>query len=154
MQQSDELINKIFTALYEKQESINRQMDEGERKYFQRLEESKRILEESERKFFDRLEEKKRHLDETEIEFYRRLEANRILFESVREKEEQEAAKRLKKKFHDFKIEMADHPVYAAIIRLFSERGYRLDDKTLKLYWELVTTVAHLSMQQEPPANP
>ena len=152
MQVDDKLIEKFFTTLYERQESINKQMDEGEKKYFQRLEESKRILEESERKFFDRLEEKKRHLDETEIEFYRRLEANRILFESIRGKEEQEAAKRLKKKFQNFKIEMADHPVYAAIIRLFSERGYQLDDETLNLYWELVTAVAHFS--EQPPPKP
>jgi len=151
MQLSDELIEKFFTDLFERQESINKQMDEGERKYFQRLEESKRIFEESEKKFFDRLEEKKRHLDETELEYYRRLEANRILLESVREKEEQEIAKRLKKKFKEYKIEMADHPVYAAIIRLFSERGYKLDNETLKLYWELVTTITHLSESQMSP---
>jgi len=154
MQLSDELIEKIFTALYERQESINKQMDEGERKYFQRLEESKRIFEESERKFFDRLEEKKRHLDETELEYYRKLEANRILLESARGREEKETVKRLKKKFKDFKIEMANHPVYAAIIRLFSERGYQLDDETLKLYWELVTTITHLSENQEPLSSP
>jgi len=140
MQLSDELIEKIWQIISERQQSINRQMDEGEKKYFQRMEESKRILEESEKKFFDRLEEKKKHLDETESEFYQRLEANRILFENARYKEEQETGKRSKKKLlHN--IEISDHPVYSAIIKLFTERGYKIDEETLKLYWELVTSI-------------
>ena len=150
MQLSDDLIEKIWLAIAEKQQSINRQMDESEKKYFQRVEESKRLLEKTGKKFFYRLDEKKRHLDETETELYRKLEANRILFESTLDKEEQETAKRLKKKLLDYKTEMADHPVYSAIIKFFSERGYKLDSETLKLYWELVTTITR---SEPPPGN-
>jgi len=140
-QLTDELIERIYKALHEKQQSINKQMSEGEKKYYQRLEENRRILEESERRFFDQLYDKKRHLDETEEQYAKRMEENRILFENVREKEEEERrAKKLKKLFN---IEPADHPVYYSIIKLFSERGYKFDDETLKLYWELITSITN-----------
>jgi len=150
-QVTDELIEKIWTALHEKQKTINRQMDESEKKYFQRVEESKRILEKSEKIFLNQLNDKKRHLNETEEQFARRMEANRILFENARVKEEQEAAERRSKKAKRFKynIEAADHPVYFAIIKFFSERGYQFDDETLKQYWELITSITHLSESQD-----
>ena len=122
-------------------------MDESEKKYFKSVEESKRILEKSEKIFFDQLYKKKRHLDETEEQFAKRMKANKTLFESSREKAEQESAEghSKKKKRLKNKIEAADHPVYFAILRFFSERGYKFDDETLKQYWELVTSITHLS---------
>ena len=143
-QLTDELIERIWKALHEKQQSINKQMDEGEKKYYQRLQDNKRILDESERKFFDQLSDKKRHLDETEEEYSRRMEENRILFENTSEKEQQEAAQRHSKKLKQlYNIEPSDHPLYSSIIKLFSERGYKFDDETLKLYWELITSITH-----------
>ena len=147
-QLTDELIEKIWKALHEKQKSINKQMDESERKYYQRLEENKRILDESERKFLDQLNDKKRHLDETEEQYLKRLEANRIFYENLREKEKQES--RLKNsKLFKYNIEPADHPVYNSIIKLFTERGYKFDDETLKLYWELITSLTHAAESQD-----
>ena len=140
-QLSDELIEKIWLSLSKKQESIDRQMEEGTKKYYQRLEESKRILEESEKKFFDQLDEKKKRIDETENELYKRMESSRSLFESAGGKEDHETAKKHKRKSVNHNIEFSDHPVYSAIIKLFSGRGYKFDSETLKLYWELVTSI-------------
>lgn len=147
-QLSDDLIEKIWFAFFEKQQSINRQMEEGERRYFQQIEESKRILDKSERKFFNRLEERKRQLDESDNKFYRKMEAKRILFENASEREEQEAvwknskkSKRLRKQLAGLDIEKAEHPVYSAILALFSERGYNFDEETLELYWKLVGAI-------------
>ena len=154
-QLTDDLIEKIWNALFEKQRIINKQMDESEKKYYQRLEENKRILEENERKFFDLLDDKKRHLDETEEQFAKRMEANRIFFENLREKEKQKAAeRRLRTRRFKYNIEAADHPVYFAIIRFFSERGYQFDEETMKLYWELITSVTHLASAAGLPEHP
>ena len=154
-QLSDELIEKIWFAFYEKQQSINRQMEEGERRYYQQIEESKRILEKSEKKFFNRLEERKRQLDETDNKFYQKMEAKRLLFENAGEKEEQQAAvrnlkkaKRLKKQMAGFNIEKAEHPVYSAILALFSERGYNFDEETLELYWKLIGAITRSAEHQ------
>ena len=140
-QLTDELIERIWKTLHERQQSINRQMDESEKKYYQKLQENKRILEESEKRFFDQLIDKKRHLDETEEQYAKRMEENRILFENAHEKEETE--RRSKKLKQLYNIEPSDHPLYSSIIKLFSERGYKFDDETLKLYWELITSLTH-----------
>ena len=151
-QLTDELIERIWKALHERQQSINRQMDESEKKYYHRLQENKRVLEESERKFFDQLNDKRRHLDETEEQYLRRMEENRILFESARERERQEAAQSRSKKLKQiYNIEPADHPVYFSIIKLFSERGYKFDDETLKLYWELITSITGSAKAEHSP---
>jgi len=161
---SDELVEKILSMLLEKQQSFNRQMEESERKFFQqaeenrlsqervekkfleKLEENRLIQEKIERKYFDQLEEKERKLEEIWQKIYRELEENRI------KKEQQEAAsgqsknkKRYKNKLINYQIEMAEHPVYSAIIKLLSERGYHIDSDTLKLYWELIIAVTRSS---------
>ena len=145
-QPSDELIEKIWSALFEKQQSINRQMEESEKKFFQRAEENRLLQERIEKKFFDRLEEREKQLEDIWKKFYQELIANRII------KEEYEADGQLKKtkrnKLFDYHIEMAEHPVYSAIIRLFSERGYKIDSDTLKMYWELVTAITRSSARQ------
>ena len=162
-QPSDELIEKILSMLDEKQKSVNRQMEESEKKFFQRAEENRVIQERIEKKFFDRLEEnrllhekiekkyfdqldeKEKQLEEIWQKIFQELEANRI------KREELEAAGRLikrKRKKLQYYTEMAEHPVYSAIIKLFSERGYKIDSDTLKMYWELVTAITRSSARQ------
>jgi hypothetical protein len=74
---SDEFVDKIWSIIYEKQESINQQMEESERKYNLQLEENKNLIEESEKKFFLRMEEKSRHLVEVDSKINKQLEENR-----------------------------------------------------------------------------
>jgi len=149
MQPSDELLEKIWLAINRKQQSIDKQMDEGAKKYYRRLEANKRILEKSEKEFFDQLDEKKKHIDETENVFSKKLESSRFLYESTGNRDEQETVRRSRKRPVSYNLEMSDHPVYSAIIKLFSERGYKFDGETLKLYWELVTTLTRLSARQD-----
>jgi len=56
--QSNELIDKLWFTLLEKQQSINRQLEESERKYNRRIEENNRIVEASEKKMFKQMEVK------------------------------------------------------------------------------------------------
>ncbi|MCL2243592.1 MAG: hypothetical protein FWC03_03890 [Treponema sp.] len=166
-QSGDELIDKIWSALYEKQQAINRQMEESEKKFFQRAEENRLFQEKVERKFFDRLEEnrllmekcEKKYLDQLEEKerqlaeiwqkIYQELEANRIKKEEYEaQNKDSKNTKRNKNKLPYYQIEMAEHPVYIAIIRLLSERGYNIDSDTLKLYWELITSVTRSAEYQ------
>jgi len=158
-QSNDELIEKIWSMLLEKQQSINKQMEESEKKFFQRaeenrlfqekverkffdkLEENRLIQEKIERKYFDQLEEKEKKIEEIWQKIYRELEENRNKKEGLEIQDGNLKKTKRYKKFSDYNIEMADHPVYCAIIKLFSERGYNIDSDTLQLYWELVTTI-------------
>jgi len=139
---SEELIERIWSEFFQKQQSINRQLKESEEKYHKRLEESNRLIEISEKKFFRRMEEKKRQIDETNDKAYQQYEENRIKYES---NEEQKTNKRLKskesKKKANDSIKTADHPVYSAIIDFFNKKGYQFDNETLEQYWKLITLV-------------
>jgi len=53
---STELIDKLWSTLLQKQQLINRQLEESEKKYNLRMEENNRITQESEKKLFKRLE--------------------------------------------------------------------------------------------------
>ena len=150
-QPSDELIEKIWAMLFERQQSINRQMEESEKKFFQRAEESRLLQEKIEKKFFDRLEEREKQLEEIWKKFYQELIANRIIKEEYEEAKNYFNKKKRRNKPADYNLEMAEHPVYSAIIRLFSERGYKIDSDTLKLYWELVTAITRSPNRLEPP---
>ena len=161
---SDELVEKIMSMLLEKQQSFNRQVEESEKKFFQRaeenrlfqervekkffekLEENRLTQEKIERKYFDQLEEKERKIEEIWQKIYRDLEAERIKKEKLEDDGNLKKTKRHRK--IDYHIEMAEHPVYSAIIKLFSERGYRIDSDTLKMYWELIIAITRSSEHQ------
>jgi len=143
-QTDDQLIEKFWQVIGKRQQSINKQMDASEKKIFQKIKESRRVLEEMEKNFFNELDEKKQRLSKTENEFYRKMEAKGIYFESNSEKEEHKTSKKINKKQIEYKIEISDHPVYSAIIKLLSDRGYKLDEETLRLYWNLVTSMTRV----------
>ena len=157
---SDELVEKIWSLLVKKQESINKQMEESEKKFLQRTEENRLLqekverkffdqleenrlqIEKSERKYYDKLEEKERQLEEIWKKIYQELETNRIKRDEPEEaNSHSKKIKQHKNKPFDYHVEMAEHPVYFAIIKLFSERGYDIDSDTLKMYWDLVTSI-------------
>jgi len=62
--QSNELIEKLWLMLIEKQRLISLQMDESERKFNQRVEKNNRLIEESGKKVIHQIEEKNRLLKE------------------------------------------------------------------------------------------
>ena len=59
-----ELIDKFWFSLMEKQQIINGQIEENDKKNFIKAEEKKRLLEESERKFFQQIKENNRQTEE------------------------------------------------------------------------------------------
>jgi len=53
---SDDLIEKIWSRILRRQHSINRQLEEIDKKYILRIEENNRLVEESEKKLFKRMD--------------------------------------------------------------------------------------------------
>ena len=166
-QPSDELVEKILSVLHERQQSINKQMEASEkkflqqaeanrllqekveRKFFDQLEENRFLMEKSERKYFDQLEEKGRQHEEIWGKIYKELETSRIKRDEPEKPDKHpKKTKQHKNKLPNYHVEMAAHPIYFAIIKLFSERGYDIDSDTLKMYWELVTSITRSQEHQ------
>jgi len=167
-QSDEELIDKIWSSLHERQRSINKYMEESEKKilqqaeenrlimeqaekkYFERLEEDRLLMEKSEKKYFGRLEEERRQLEEIWEKIYKELVTNRAIFENNRNENKQTGGKKSKQnKQSDHQIELTDHPIYTAILKLFSERGYKIDSDTIKLYWEMISLITHSLARQD-----
>ncbi|MCL2176015.1 MAG: hypothetical protein FWB73_08230 [Treponema sp.] len=73
----DLLIEKLWTALEERQESINKQLSESERKFILRQEEGRRLIELSEQKFFQRINRKNTEIKDIDQKILKHLEENR-----------------------------------------------------------------------------
>jgi hypothetical protein len=58
---SVELIDKLWSTLLEKQQTISQQIEESEKKYNRRMEESNQLIRKSENKIFSRMNEKKQY---------------------------------------------------------------------------------------------
>jgi hypothetical protein len=122
---SVELIDKLLLTLLERQQTINRQLEENEKKYNLRVEESNRLFNESEKKIFRRMEEKKQHLIDYAIKA---------------ENEEEDAFKKTEQGSKKGKViqsarlhvsgELNEHLVCPEIIKRFNELGYYFDDIT------------------------
>jgi hypothetical protein len=146
---SNDLIEKLTLKLLEKQQSINRQLEEYDRKYSYQIEEKKRLIAESEKKLLHQMEVKNIEMKEVDKLIFRQLEANKIKVEdeySLMEEEKKETAKKTKKKKSSKKEKAADNSaklskddIFADIIDMFKMQGYNFDDETLRLYWELAS---------------
>ena len=122
---SVELIDKLLSTLMERQQIINRQLDESEKKYNLRVEESNRIINKNEKIFLKRMDEKKQHL----IDYTTEIENE---YEELR-KAEQNAnkAKQPEKIIQRTALragELDKYFVCFEIIRRFNELGYYFDD--------------------------
>lgn len=118
---SDELIDKIWSIFLEKQYAINRQLEESEKKYYQRVEETKRLIKESEDKFFRQMEERNKRIRE-------------ITTDDKPENDSDDTAKTRRKKRSSLKQSFDDlkkYVFYPVIIKHFSDRGYHFDDISL-----------------------
>jgi len=109
---SDELIDKLWNTLFEKQQEISKQLDESEKKYQRQIEINNRLMEESENKFFQRMQERNRLImvnkdnDEPEDS----------------EDEEDEKSGQRRKKRQNKKETFFDSP----IIKAFKEKGWKM----------------------------
>jgi len=156
----DDFIEKIWSAILEKQQSINRQLEVSAEKITRDMEKSSRLIEESEKKYLLRIDKKNLELKELDRKINKQLEDNKIIFEDnscepAVEKEQKKSKKRLKKtknnknkeiieteKISEASVEMAKHPVFIAILKHFNDSGYHFDDITLEKYWKLVNSTS------------
>ena len=70
--------DKVWAALDKKQQIINQQLEEVEKKYLLQQEQKRRLIEKAENDFFRRMEEKQRQVDESSGRTLRRIEDNRV----------------------------------------------------------------------------
>jgi hypothetical protein len=119
---SNELIERLWYTLVEKQREISRQMEESEKKFNQRLEETNRLIEESGKKVFLRMEEKNRLVKEKTL---------------ADDDENKETAGKTKKTKQKTKSGLYESPVEndipficREIIKCFNGQGYYFDDVT------------------------
>jgi hypothetical protein len=114
----------------EKQQVINRQLDESEKKFNLRVEESNRIINENEKIFLRRMDEKKQQLVdstseiENEFEELRKTEQNAI---KIKQSENKKFIQ--KTRLHDGELDK--YFVCSGIIKRFNELGYYFDDISL-----------------------
>jgi hypothetical protein len=122
---SVELIDKLLSTLMERQELINRQLDESEKKYNLRVEESNRLFNENEKIFFRKMDEKKQQIENiTEAE----IEEEEKIKETVQGSEKTKVIQ--KTKLHA-SGDLNEYLVCLEIINRFNELGYYFDDITL-----------------------
>lgn len=120
---SVELIDKLLSTLLERQQTINRQLEESEKKYNLRIKESNRIINENEKMFFRRMDEKKQHIENiTEFE----NEEDEITGRSYKKTKVFQRTK-----LRDISGGMGEHLVCLEIIKRFNELGYYFDDITI-----------------------
>lgn len=148
----DDVIERIWAIISEKQRSINKQAAESEKRFNRELEESNRIVEDNERKYFKRADKKNLELKEVDKKIYEQLENKKIKLEEIKERstdfiKDKKVLKKLKqlkkwknKNGNDETAQQPDILIYSAIINLFNEQGYNFDDATLQKYWTLVTS--------------
>ncbi|MCL2808527.1 MAG: hypothetical protein FWD24_00520 [Treponema sp.] len=67
--------------LNKRQQEINQQLKESEKKFKLQQEEKKQFIENAEKEFFNKMDKKKKHLDETGEKILSRIEENRIKIE-------------------------------------------------------------------------
>ena len=108
---NDELIiEKLWTALEERQESINKQLSESERKFILRQEEGRRLIELSEQKFFQRINRKNTEIKDIDQKILKHLEENRPRIEGETEnrgkKTDKQKGRRSKREACDIVIEV------------------------------------------------
>jgi len=123
---SNELIEKLWLMLIEKQRLLSLQMEESEKKFNQRLEKSNRLIEESGKKVFLRIEEKNRLLKEN------------LLTDDDENNGTGRNAKQKRSKRSNKNVELYEIPaetdtlfICREIIKCFKEKRYNFDDVTV-----------------------
>jgi len=73
-----QLFQRIWDSILKKQDSINKQLEESEKRLFRQMEEDRRLTKLSEEKFFRQLEDKNRQLEVIDLRINKQLKENRI----------------------------------------------------------------------------
>jgi len=127
---SDDFIDRLWAVIEERQDSINKQLSESERKFILRQEEGKRIIEISERKFFQRIDKRNLAIKELDQKILKQLEENRPKIDSEAEardkKAERKRKRRSKNELCDIIIEVTFSPEQKKNKDIFISHIYRL----------------------------
>jgi len=127
--QSNELIEKLWLTMIEKQRIINRQMEESEKKFNQRLEESNRLIEESGKKVFQKIEEKNRLLKENTLTDDDEKKETGKRPEKTKQNKNKKSL--IKNELYESPVENEAPFICREITKRFFEQGYYFDDVTV-----------------------
>jgi len=100
----EELIDRIWTAIVERQNSLNEQMDKSFRRLNREREEGNKLTEESEKNYFRRVDRKNMEMKELDTRIHRQLEENNLRSEDDFEYEERRERRKLTRKRKNRKI--------------------------------------------------
>ena len=100
----EELIDRIWTAIVERQNSLNEQMDNSFKRLNREREEGNKLTEESEKNYFRRVDRKNMEMKELDTRIHRQLEENNLRSEDDFEYEERRERRKLTRKRKNRKI--------------------------------------------------
>ena len=117
---SNELVEKIFSMLMERQDAINQQLDKIEKRYIQQLDEKNRLIEESTQNALQRMEGKKRQIEESDSKINQHFLNNIYRSDDENEEDSNTGSKRRRKKKSGSSALGAD----TTVIEMFIKKGY------------------------------
>ena len=120
--EGEELVEKIFSMLMERQDAINQQLDKIEKRYIQQLDEKNRLIEESTQNALQRMEGKKRHIEEVGSKVNQQFINNIYRSDDEYEEDSNTGSKRRRKKKGGSSALGAD----TAVIEMFIKKGYAI----------------------------
>jgi len=100
----EELIERIWTAIVERQNSLNEQMDKSFKRLNREREEGNKLMEESEKNYFRRVDRKNMEMKELDTRIHRQLEENNLRSEDEIAEEERREKRKLTRKRKNRKI--------------------------------------------------
>ncbi|MCL2800228.1 MAG: hypothetical protein FWD28_00535 [Treponema sp.] len=90
----NDLVDKIWSVLLEKQNSINRQLEEYDRRVNLQSELNSRLIEESEKKLFKRIDRRNLEMKEIDHKIKQQLEKNKVKIDEIPEKENKDQGRK------------------------------------------------------------
>jgi len=146
----EELIDRIWTAIIERQNSLNEQMDKSFKRLNREREEGNKLTEESEKNYFRRVDRKNMEMKELDTRIHRKLEENNLRSEDDFADEERRERRKLTRKRKNRKIRISNnespeiiaeyrHEDYSYIYDAISESD--LEDEEKQALMEAVSAV-------------
>ena len=146
----EELIDRIWTAIIERQNSLNEQMDNSFKRLNREREEGNKLTEESEKNYFRRVDRKNMEMKELDTRIHRKLEENNLRSEDDFADEERRERRKLTRKRKNRKIRISNndtpeiiaeyrHEDYSYIYDAISESD--LEDEEKQALMEAVSAV-------------
>jgi hypothetical protein len=145
----EDLIERIWAAIIEKQQSLNQQLENSLNKINQEREKGNRLIEESEKKYFRKIDRKNLEMKEMDTRILRRLEDNKLKNKNETKKEGKKRGgtftKNKKKRNKSWKTPEekteSRYEDYNYIYEAISDADFKDDEKQALM--EVVSAVQH-----------